>query len=105
MADISRKRGEAYYLALKVCHSTLTPTGHYFDVRDSLGTNTNDEDTVWAWADGLMSKFYDECIWPIDQQIERIQKDIDMMTPLLQQLGEPVRLTHEELTNRGYSGH
>jgi hypothetical protein len=105
---------EAYNLALKLAFSSITETGHYFDVREGFPLG-GDSDRIFSWVDGLEHKFYHNKMSgrcslqsTIDFDIESYEKsviaDIEEFSRLIKIYGEPRVLSKENLRARGYRG-
>jgi len=105
---------EAYNLALKLAYSSITETGHYFDVREEFPLG-GDSDKIFSWVDGLEHKFYHNRMIghcslqaTIDFNVESYEKsviaDIEEFTRLIKIYGEPRVLSKENLRARGYRG-
>jgi hypothetical protein len=107
---------EAFVLSLRLSHSEYSPKGHCFTPRtEQLGTKEQDE-MIWSWADGLTHSYYQRISTGhcspqsmIDFDIERfentIKENIETMKKLLETFGQPIILTKEEMTKRGYKGY
>lgn len=108
--SLQEKMHKAFYLAMNVAYSELSPDGTCFTVRDCPEAN---DDRIWGWADGLvqdyaMKRINGECSLQamIDFDIEKFEESVDsdiaFFEGLLEKLGKPVRLTKEEMRSRGY---
>lgn len=108
---------EAFMLSMTVGHSELSPDGHYFTWRDNLELliGQTHADTVSAWADGLIQKYYHNVTTGhcspnqmVKFNVERfeveVKMNIKMMTDALKRIGHPIKLTFEEMRKRGYRG-
>ncbi len=109
--SLAELMGEAYHLSLSLCYATIAPGGHYFDAREDARV----PDSAWSWADGLVHKFYEkrasgECSLQamIDFDVAAFEAeviaDIATFRALLSILGEPRRLTEQDMRERGYRG-
>lgn len=104
---------EAYHLSLSLAYATIAPGGSYFDPRELPETPVADK--VWSWADGLMARHYEkratgQCSlaalisFDLAEWEAEVVADIAAFRILLEEVGEPVQLTCEDLAARGYRG-
>lgn len=112
-SSLQELMSEAYHLSLSLAYCTLTPDGHYFDVREDARISEADSDTIFSWADGLMHKHYENrstghcslasmMSFDVAAWEEEVTQNIAMMGRLLLLVGEPRRITGAELRDRGY---
>jgi len=102
MSEVKELLNVAFILAMNVSHSEITPKGHWFTWRELKGISSEKADTITAWADGLMHKYYYEKCMDDAPFIVAVTRDIKMMKEVLAGVGVPVRLTAKEITRRGY---
>ena len=111
----AEKMSRCTELAFKLAYSELDPSGSLFTPRDNecLG-DLNEE--VWCWADGLYQKWYHDCMdgrcslqatidFDTEEQDKYMDDLIEKFEELLKEVGEPITLTPEEMTRRGYKGY
>ena len=110
MQSLKDKMIEASDLACDIAYSEVTHEGHYFTVRDDKQANS---DRVWGWVDGLvqasaMKRIEGRCSlqatidFDIGEFEESVDKDITWFKTVLARVGKPVRLTKQEMRDRGY---
>jgi hypothetical protein len=104
---------EALSLSWKLSYSTIAPDGTYFDPREDSTISDNDWTIISGWADGLMHKYQQNCMaghcslneminFDLEKFESEVIRDIENMKVLLARVGEPKRLTREDLIKRGY---
>lgn len=106
----------AFRLSLRIVYSTIAPKGDYLNARDLNGQVSEKTQTmIYAWADGLIHKYYDNmasghCSFQamIDFDVghfeESVKGDIQIMEEILAKIGAPKKLTQAEYRARGYRG-
>ena len=106
--SLKEKMSEATHLALQIAYATTTPDRTYLETKE-----VNLPDKVWAWADGLTYKYYENQTsgktslqniidFDIEQFEKQVDRDIVEFKQLLQKVGPPKKLTKEEMLARGY---
>lgn len=104
--------GEAYGVSLDLAYATLSPDGHYLDVRE---LPVEHSDMVWAWADGHVHGYFERITtgrcslqaqidFDLEAFEERVVRQLDTMKRILQRMGAPRVLTFAEMQARGYRG-
>ena len=106
--SLKDKMSQATRLSLQITYATITPDGHYLETKE-----IDIPDKVWAWADGLTYKYYENQTtgrtslsnimnFDIEQFENEIDKDIVEFQQLLKKVGLPKKLTKEEMITKGY---
>jgi hypothetical protein len=104
---------EGFRLSLKLAHEDMSPDGTYLTPRKSFDIPETNVETIYGWADGLVHKRYHTMAtgrcshsqianFDIAKFEASVKMDIRMMTDALALMGEPKRLTPEEMRARGY---
>ncbi|MFA5043112.1 MAG: hypothetical protein WC567_03885 [Kiritimatiellia bacterium] len=104
---------EAVQVSWSCLYSTMTPDGHYFDVREESAMSEDEWNLISAHADGLIQKYINNQMdgrcslqnminFDIVAFEDKIKKEIVIMQSILNKLGMPRKLTVEELRVRGY---
>lgn len=105
---------EAFGLSLDCAYGELSPDGHYLTVRE-LPISAEKTDLIFAWADGLMHKYYQNVStghcslnqmvnFDIEKFENKVIETIQLFKDLLDTYGKPITLTFEEMQKRGYRG-
>jgi len=106
--SLKDKMFQATHLSLQIAFATITPDGHYLETKE-----IDLPDKVWAWADGLTYKYYENQVtgktslsniinFDIEQFEQEIDRDIIEFQKLLKKVGTPKKLTKEEMIAKGY---